>query len=217
VNSVDVARDQFGYLEGYIAGKVTKSGKVGVVSGLEGLPVTVATVGGFRKGVEAANPDATVTVVYLPDMEDAAAAKQAVGALASSGVDVVLPFLNGGVVGAIQGAGEKGIYTFGRGEANTDLAPKAVLTNVQEDWPTIYLATAKLFLDGKLTGSHVHYGYDSEASTGTTGASLVYKGGQAFNPAVPEEVQAQLEDIEQQMASGALTVEPTADDARAGS
>jgi basic membrane protein A len=216
VASIDVAREQFGYVEGYIAGKMTKSNTVGVVSGLEGLPVTVATVGGFRLGLKAANPNAKARVVYLPDMEDSAAAKQAVAALASSDADVVLPFLNAGMAGAIEAAGEKKIYTFGRGLANTDLAPNSVLTNVAESWSEIYVATAKLQMAKSLKGDHQVFGFDTEKTAGTTGAALQYKEGVAINPVVPEAVRAEVEKVQADIASGELSIKPTKSDAESG-
>lgn len=216
VDSVDIAREQFAYVEGWIAGRMTKTNVVGVVSGLEGLPVTVATVGGFRRGVEAANPDVSVRVVYLPDMEDAAAARQAVHALASANADVVLPFLNAGVVGAIEGARDRSIYVFGRGVSNTDLAPDAVLTNVAEDWSRIYVATAQLYLDGKLEGAQQRFGFDTEETAGTTGAELTYRDGQALNPDVSDQIVGEVRELQSQIASGELTVQVTEEDARAG-
>lgn len=214
VDSIDIAREQFAYVEGYLAAKMTKSKVVGVVSGLEGLPVTVATVGGFRLGVEAVDPSIKTRVVYLSDMEDSAAAKQAVQALASNGADVVLPFLNGGVTGAVEGAKDRDIFVFGRSVANTEAAPKQVLTNVVEDWSQIYLATAKLYKSGALKGDFQGFGYDTESS-GTTGGQLEYTEKEEVNPVVPDSVQQGMKDVQQQIAAGSLTIEPTASDARA--
>jgi simple sugar transport system substrate-binding protein/basic membrane protein A len=45
VISVDLANDQFGYLAGVLAGRMTKSNKVGAVAGLEGLPNMIASMG----------------------------------------------------------------------------------------------------------------------------------------------------------------------------
>ena len=60
VISVDLANDQFGYLAGVLAGRMTKSNKVGAVAGLEGLPNMIASMGGFRLGVKSVKPDAEV-------------------------------------------------------------------------------------------------------------------------------------------------------------
>src|SRR5262245_64752651 len=69
VISVDLANEQFGYLAGYLAAKMSKTGKVGAVAGLEGLPNMIASMGGFRLGAKAARPDAEVRIVFFLSME----------------------------------------------------------------------------------------------------------------------------------------------------
>ena len=89
VISVDLANEQFAYLVGVLAGRMTKTGKVGAVAGLEGLPNMIASMGGFRLGVKSVKPDAEVRIIYLQSMEDPAAAKEATFSLISAGADVV--------------------------------------------------------------------------------------------------------------------------------
>ena len=72
VTSIDYDNAQFGYLIGVLAARMSKTGKVGVVNGLEGLPNMVAQVGGFRLGAKSVKPDIEVKVIYIKDMEDAA-------------------------------------------------------------------------------------------------------------------------------------------------
>ena len=56
---------------------MNKTGKIGSVNGLEGLPNVVAQVGAYRKGAKSVNPNIEVKVIYVQDMEDAAGAKEA--------------------------------------------------------------------------------------------------------------------------------------------
>ena len=56
--------DKAGYAAGYLAGLVTKSGKVGAVLGTDTVPPVKKFGEGYRNGVMAANPAAKVTVVY---------------------------------------------------------------------------------------------------------------------------------------------------------
>ncbi len=62
VISLDVANEQYAYVVGVLAGKMTKTGKVGAVAGLEGLPNMIASMGGFRLGVKSVKPDAEVKI-----------------------------------------------------------------------------------------------------------------------------------------------------------
>src|SRR2546428_272303 len=70
VNSIDFDNTQFGYLLGVLAARMSKTGKVGSVNSLEGLPNVVAQVGGFRQGFKSVRPDGEVKVIYIQGMED---------------------------------------------------------------------------------------------------------------------------------------------------
>jgi simple sugar transport system substrate-binding protein/basic membrane protein A len=122
VISIDLANEQFGYLVGVLAARMTKTGKVGAVAGLEGLPNMIASVGGFRLGVKSVKPDADVRVVYLQSMEDPAAAKEAAFSLIAAGADVVAGKLNAGHAGIVQAAKEKGVWATGRSYGHTAIA-----------------------------------------------------------------------------------------------
>jgi simple sugar transport system substrate-binding protein/basic membrane protein A len=212
VASVDVANEQFGYLVGFLAGRMTRTGKVGAVAGLEGLPNMVASLGGFRLGAKAARPDAEVRVIYLPSMEDPAAAKEAAFSLVAGGADVVAGKLNAGHAGIIQAAKEKSVWTAGRSYGHTAIAPERVLANIVENWADIYAAAVADLKAGKLQPTYVSYGYHSA----TNGADLRYSQAQALNPAVPAAVAAELEAIKKKLKSGELKVKPTKEDARSG-
>lgn len=213
VDSVDVARDQFAYVEGVIAGLMTKTNKVGIVAGLQGLLALDKTVGGFRLGVNAVNPEAEVTAVWLSSMEDVAMAKEAVFPLVENGADIILGILNRGHIGIIEAAKEKGVYTVGRSTAHTKIAPDHVLTNTVEDWPSIYLAMAKLENAGELKGEYRVFGYHTAESNG---AQLLYEEGVPYNPAIPEEVLAAVKQVRDDITAGRLQIEVTKHDARGG-
>jgi basic membrane protein A and related proteins len=213
VISVDLANEQFGYLVGVLAGRMTKTGKVAAVAGLEGLPNMIASVGGFRLGVKSVRPDAEVRVVYLQSMEDPAAAKEAAFSLIAGGADVVAGKLNAGHAGIIQAAKEKNVYSVGRSFGHTAIAPERVLTNVYEKWAEVYVTAVHDLRAGQLIAGYVAYGYNTP---GTSGADLLYLEGRAYNPTVPAAVITEIDGLKKKFASGALKVTPTKDDARGG-
>lgn len=213
VISIDLANEQFGYLAGVLAGRMSKTGKVGVVAGLEGLPNMIASIGGFRLGVKSVRPDTEVKVIYLQSMEDPAAAKEATYALTGGGADVIGGKLNAGHAGIIQAAKDKAAYAIGRSSGHTAIAPDRVLTNIEEKWPEVYVAAVTELKAGKLTGNYVAYGYHSAA---TTGADLRYSAERAYNAAVPAGVASELEGLKKKLATGELKVKPTKEDARGG-
>jgi simple sugar transport system substrate-binding protein/basic membrane protein A len=212
VISVDVANEQYAYLVGVLAARMSKTGKVGAVAGLEGLPNMIASMGGFRLGVKSVRPDAEVKIIYLQSMEDPAAAKEATFSLIAGGADVVAGKLNAGHAGIIQAAKEKGVYATGRSVGHTAIAPERVLTSIDEKWSDIYASAVTDLRAGKLSGHYVAYGYN----TRTAGADLRYSAERSLNPVVPAAVAAELEGVKKKLASGELKVKPTKEDARGG-
>jgi basic membrane protein A and related proteins len=211
VMSIDWNNAQFGCQLGHLAARMSKTGKVGGVYGLQGVPNITAQAGGFRICAEKAG--AKVTIIYIKDMEDAAEAKEAAFSLIAGGADVITGKLNAAEAGLVQAAKEKNVYATGRGPDQTKIAPEAVLTNIVEDWPAMFGSTADQVKSGKLFGTFVQYGYDTAP---VTGASLQYEGDKAFNPIVPAAVVKELDDLAAQFKTGALKIAPTEQDARSG-
>ena len=211
VMSIDWINAQFGCQLGHLAARMSKAGMVGGVYGLQGVPNITAQAGGFRICAEKAG--AKVGIVYIKDMEDAAEAKEAAFSLIAGGADVITGKLNAAETGLVQAAKEKNVYATGRGPDQTKIAPELVLTNIVEDWPTMFGSTADQVKSGKLFGTFVQYGYDTAP---VTGASLEYEEGKAFNPIVPAAVVKELDDLAAQFKTGALKIAPTEQDARSG-
>lgn len=213
VSSIDYDNTQFGFLMGVLAARMSKTGKVGSVNGLEGLPNVVAQVGGFRKGAKSVNPNIEVKVIYIKNMEDAAEAKEAALSLIAGGADFIFGKLNAAQTGIIQAAKEKGVYASGRSFGHTAIAPDNVLTNIVEKWSDMYSAAAEASKTEKVGGKLMMYGFNTP---GSTGASLGYAPDKAFSPKVPADVIAEIAALEKKFAAGQLAVSVTRDDARGG-
>src|SRR5580658_5830337 len=212
VMSIDWDNAQFGCQLGHLAARMSKTGKVGGVYGLQGVPNITAQAGGFRICAEKAG--AKVSIIYIKDMEDAAEAKEAAFSLIAGGADVITGKLNAAEAGVVQAAKEKNVYATGRGPDQTKIAPERVLTNIVEDWPAMFGSTADQVKSGKLFGTFVQYGYDTAP---VTGAALQYEAGKAFNPIVPAAVVKELDDMAAEFKTGEMKIEPTREDARGGS
>lgn len=213
VAALDYNNIHIGYVIGTLAANMTKTRKVGVVAGLEGLPNTVQYVGGFRQGVKAARPDVEVKVLYVKDMEDAALSKEAALSLIAGGADFIYGKLNAGQMGLIQAAKEKNIYTTGRSYGHVAAAPDQVVTATIEDWNVMYAAAAKAVKDGTIKPELMMHGYDSP---GGPGADLKYSETKNFGPAVPASAVAAVDGVKKKLASGELKLSVTREDARGG-
>jgi simple sugar transport system substrate-binding protein/basic membrane protein A len=213
VASIDFDNTQFGYLMGVLAARMSKTGKIGSVNSLEGLPNIYSQVGAYRKGAKSVRPDIEVRVIYLQSMEDAAAAKEAALTLIAGGADFISGKLNAAQTGIIQAAKEKGVYANGRSLGHTAIAPENVVTNIVEQWADMYAAAAVESKSGALGGKYELYGLNSK---GTTGAQLRYSQDRELNPIVPAQVAAELETLKKRFASGELKIPVTKEDAHGG-
>ena len=213
VTSVDYDNVQYGYLMGVLAAKMSKTGKVGSVNGLEGLPNVVAQVGGFRKGAKSVNPAIEVKVIYIENMEDGAEAKEAALSLIAGGADFVAGKLNAGHAGIIQAVKEKNVMAYGRSYGHTAIAPENVASNIVEKWGEMYGAAGEAAASGTLGGKFMVYGL---GTPGSTGADLGYAPGQELNPKVSAEAAAAVADAKKRFAAGELKVSVTKDDAKGG-
>ena len=136
---------QMYYLDGLMAGALTKTGKAGYV-GAYPTPEVVRHIDAFALGVKEANPQAKVYVRWLFSWYDPAKAKEAAESLISEGVDA-LAFTEDST--AVVDAGEehtkKGqqIYVFSHYSPMQKFGPDAVVSGQLVDWGIMYEETLR--------------------------------------------------------------------------
>lgn len=88
VKSVTFAEEQGSFLVGVIAGKMTKTNKIGFVGGQASTLIKRFEVG-FKAGVEAVNPDAKFISTYTGNFDKPDDGKTAAATLYNEGVDII--------------------------------------------------------------------------------------------------------------------------------
>jgi basic membrane protein A len=111
------------YLCGLIAGGMTESNVVGVVSGYP-VPEVNSLINAFSRGVHEANPEVKVLVAFTNAWFDPPAAKEAALAQTAAGADV----LYAERFGVIEAAVERDVWAFGNEVDQYQLGPEHVLT-----------------------------------------------------------------------------------------
>lgn len=129
------------YLNGLMAGALTKTGKVGYVAA-HPIPEVVRHINAFALGVKEVNPDAKVDVRWLFSWYDPAKAREAAEAMIAEGVDV-LAFTEDSP--AVVQVGEeyttqkgKPIYTFAHYSPMLQYGPNSVISGQLVHWEKIY-------------------------------------------------------------------------------
>jgi basic membrane protein A and related proteins len=130
------------YLEGMLAGLMSKTGKAGAVGGIE-LPSVKSTIIAFGAGAKSVKPDFVVSTSYIGNWEDVGAAKEAALALIQQGADFLFQNADAAGLGVLQAAQERHVYAFGSNKNQNDIAPNVVLASAVADIPRGFLQIAK--------------------------------------------------------------------------
>lgn len=178
------------YLSGIVAGKMTKTKKIGFVAARP-IPTVIAGLNAFTLGVRSVNPGATVEVVWTLSWYDPSAEKQAAVALVEGGADVVAQHQD--TPSAVQGAAEKGAWAIGSDSDMSRFAPQKTLTSTVWNWCPIYLKAVETVEKKSFKAGEVYGGLDD----GTVSLA-------PLNPLVPAEVAGLVEKAKADIISGRL-------------
>lgn len=193
------------YLAGYAAAKISKTGKLGEILGVEGVTVVEFALG-FEQGAKAANPDVEVTRAIAGSFDDPAKGKELALAQFAQGVDVVFPIAGGTGIGALQAARDEGKLAVGVDSdqavifAPTDPAQAEVIfTSVEKKvGESLYTALAQT-LDGTAP-------YGTNLILGLADGAVGIAKNEYYTKLVPADVQAEVDAEEAKINAGEITV-----------
>ncbi len=177
---------QIYYLNGLMAGALSKSGKIAYVGAFP-IPEVKRHISAFALGVRAVNPKATVNVRWLFSWFDPAKAKEATEALIAEGADVYAFTEDSPTV--IQVAAKKGRLSFSHYSPMQKFAPKHVVSGQLVHWDKIYVDFLRKVLAGKYTAKNVQ-DVDYWWLLGEKAVELGGEFGQPINPLFKARLQA---------------------------
>jgi simple sugar transport system substrate-binding protein len=131
---------QLYYLNGLMAGALTKTDKVGYV-GAYPIPEVVRHIDAFALGVKEVNPEATVSVKWIYAWYDPTAATEAAEALIAEGIDAIAFTEDSpAVVQVGQKHTEEGdqVYTFSHYSPMQEFGPDSCVSGQLVNWGVIY-------------------------------------------------------------------------------
>jgi basic membrane protein A and related proteins len=133
------------FVSGLIAGKMTKSNKLGYVAAFP-IPEVIRGINAFTLGVRAVNPAATVKVVWTSTWFDPQKERQAADALLDGGADATAQHQDSPAT--LQAAAARGAYGVGYDSDMSKKVPEAALTSPVFVWAPYYIQTVKEVLEG---------------------------------------------------------------------
>lgn len=123
------------YLAGIIAGKMTRTGKLGFIASFP-VPEVIRNANAFTLGAQSVNPAVTTMVVWVDTWYDLAKERAAAEQLIRQQADVLIQSTNSSAV--LKTAQEKGVMAFGWDSDMTQYGPDAHLGSALIDWGPYY-------------------------------------------------------------------------------
>lgn len=138
------------YMAGVIAGKMSKSGTLGVVGSVP-IPEVVRNINSFTLGAQSVNPKVKTKVVWVNEWFNPPKETEAATALINGGADVL--FQNTDSSAVLQTAEKMGKRAFGWDSDMTAYGPKAHLASAVINWGPYYVKAVGEALEGKWKGN----------------------------------------------------------------
>ena len=139
--------DEAQYLNGVVAGHMSKSRKLGFVAA-KPIPQVLRNINAFTMGARSVDPKISTTVIFTGDWSMPVKEAEATNSLVDQGVDVVTCHVDGPKV-VVETAEKRGIMSCGYHASQAALAPKGYLTGAEWDWATPYAALVDAARTGK--------------------------------------------------------------------
>ena len=128
--------DECQYLNGVVAGHVSKSKKIGFVAA-KPIPQVLRNINAFTLGARSVDPKITTTVIFTGDWSMPVKEAEATNSLADQGIDVFTMHVDGPKV-IVETAAKRGKFVCGYHASQARLAPQAYLTGAEWNWITAY-------------------------------------------------------------------------------
>jgi basic membrane protein A len=190
----EASAEQGGYVNGVMAGLLTKSGKVGIVGPVPAGDALLY-INGFQQGVKASNEKAEILLAYTGSFGDTAKAAETAQTQIAAGADVLTGSAQQ-VVGAIDAIKAKGGYWFGTQSDQSGNWPETVVASQVFNWSPVL----GQMIDSVLSGTKGGVAYNLTLTNG--GLTITYGG---VN--VPDDVKAAADKAVADITSGAVTVQ----------
>ena len=133
------------YVQGLVAGMMTKSKKIGYIASFP-IPEVIQGINAFGIGLRSVNPEAEVSVIWVNSWYDPVKEADAAKVLIAEGADILAQHTDSPAM--LQTAEKAGVYGFGQASDMKNFAPKAQLFSSVNNWAPYYKTKIQQALDG---------------------------------------------------------------------
>lgn len=158
VSSYNIRFYQGRYVQGVIAGKLSKTGVAGYVGSVP-VPEVVQGMNAFILGMRSVNPKAMLKFVMINSWYDPPKEGDAAKALIDQGCDILTQHTDSPA--PLQAAAARGIKAFGQSTDMIKFAEKTQLTATTDNWGPYYIKRIQDAMDGTWKSTDTWGGFDS--------------------------------------------------------
>jgi simple sugar transport system substrate-binding protein len=133
------------YIQGVIAGKMSKAGVLGYIGSFP-IPEVIMGINATMLGAQSVNPNIKVKIIWVNTWFDPGKEADAAKALLDQGADIIMQHTDSPA--AMQVASERGKLAFGQDSEMIKFGPKAQLTSIIDNWAPYYIQRVKDQLAG---------------------------------------------------------------------
>jgi basic membrane protein A and related proteins len=185
--------DECQYLNGVVAGHMSKSGKIGFVAA-KPIPQVLRNINAYLLGARSVKPGITCSVIFTGEWSMAIKEAEATNSLADQGVDVFTMHVDGPKV-VVETAAKRGKMVCGYHASQAKLAPQAYLTGAEWNWSTAYKTMIEAAQSGKPHPNFIRGGLKDG-----------YVKMSAYGPAVTDAAKKNADDIKAKMMAGTFEI-----------
>jgi len=185
--------DECQYLNGVIAGHMSKSKKLGFVAA-KPIPQVLRNINAFTMGARSVDPKITTTVIFTGEWSMPVKEAEATNSLADQGVDVFTMHVDSPKV-IVETAAKRGKMVCGYHVSQAKLAPAAYLTGAEWNWTTAYKTIIDAAQGGKAHPNFLRGGLKEG-----------YVKMSPYGAMVPDAAKKMADDIKAKMTAGSFDI-----------
>lgn len=192
---------QQGYVTGYIAGLMSKSHKIALISAQDYPVMNNIIFPFYKKGAEDAFEGTSVDYRVVGNWYDATKGAEITEALSKTGVDVILPVCGGASQGVLNSARHNDIKIAWFDSNGFDKAPEVIISSTQNRQEKLAMEVTLEWLQGKTA-------WGSSQTVGMKEGYIEFvEDSPVYRQNVPEIIQDKMRELVGKIKSGEISVE----------
>lgn len=199
ITSIDYKENEGAFLAGALAAMTSKTGKIGMVGGMD-IPVIRNFQVGYEAGAKEVNKDIVVETIYAGDFEDPAKGKESALALYGKGVDIIFQVAGKTGEGVFEAAKDQGKMAIGVDSDQRYINPEVIVASMIKGVNLSIYESVQKINDGTFEAGKT-YEYGAKEN----GVRMAY-GTEDMIQIVTDETKAKIEELNQKIISGEIEV-----------